>query len=99
MLGCRFLSYTKEIEMNINERAHRIIATKRKNYRKMATMVPDKKASKDFHRPVYQAATLIRKQGDQIRSESVAEYIARKYDIRGDTNGDDDKGKIGSVPE
>lgn len=83
----------------MDEKVYRIIATKRKNHRKMATTIPDKKASEDFHRPVYQAATLIRKQGEQMKTESVAEYIARKYDIRGDTNRDDDKGKIGSLSE
>lgn len=42
--------------MNMEERVHRFIATKRKNYKNMATTVPDQKASEDFHRPVYQAA-------------------------------------------
>lgn len=69
--------------MNMEERVHRFIATKRKNYKNMATTVPDQKASEDFHRPVYQAATLVRKQGEQMKTESVAEYLARKYEIGG----------------
>lgn len=85
--------------MNTEERVHRFIATKRKNYKNMATTVPDQKASESFHRPVYQAATLIRKQGEQIKTESVEEYLARKYKIGGDSIGNNDKGKTGSVPE
>ena len=50
--------------MNMEEKAYNILATKKKNHRDMATAVPDRKASGDFHRPVYQAATLIREQGE-----------------------------------
>lgn len=75
--------------MNMEEKVHRFIATKRKNYKNMATTVPNQKASEDFHCPVYQAATLVRKQGEQMESESVAEYLARKYEIRDDASGHD----------
>lgn len=75
--------------MNTEERVHRFIATKRKNYKNMATTVPDQKASEDFHRPVYQAAALVRKQGEQMKTESVAEYLARKYEIGDDASGHD----------
>ena len=85
--------------MNMEEKAYNILATKKKNHRDMAITVPDRKASGDFHRPVYQAATLIRKQGEQMKTESVEEYLDRKYKIGGDSVGNDDKGKTGSVPK
>lgn len=85
--------------MNMEEKAYNILATKKKNHRDMATAVPDQKASGDFHRPVYQAAILVRQQGEQMKTESVEEYLARKYKIGGDSVGNDDKGKIGSVQE
>ena len=85
--------------MNMEEKAYNILATKKKNHRDMATTVPDRKASADFHRPVYQAATLVRKQGEQMKTESVEEYLARKYKIGGEPIGNDDEGKNGSVPE
>lgn len=75
--------------MNMDEKIHRFIATKKKNHRDMATAVPDRKASGDFYRPVYQAATLVRKQGEQMKTESVAEYLARKYEIGDDASGRD----------
>lgn len=43
------------------------------------------------------AAELIRAQGEQLR-EDPAEYIARKYGIRGDADGDN-KGAPARVPE
>ena len=47
------------------------------------------------HKP--SAAALIRAQGEQIR-ETPAEYIARKYRIRGDADGDN-KGTAPGIPE
>ncbi len=47
------------------------------------------------HKP--SAAALIRAQGEQIR-ETPAEYIARKYRIRGDADGHN-KGTAPGVPE
>lgn len=45
----------------------------------------------------YEARNLIREQGKQILHEDVAEYLARKYKIGDDTDGDNDEGKTGSV--
>lgn len=85
--------------MNMEEKAYNILATKKKNHRDMAITVPDWKASGDFHRPVYQAATLIREQGEQMKTESVEEYLARKYKIGGDSVGNNDKRETGSISE
>ena len=62
-----------------------------------ANMLTDQKASKDFHRPAYQAGNLIEAQGQQLWHGDVTGYIARKYKIGSDTVGDNDKGKTGSI--
>lgn len=73
----------------------------KEHYAAMAEHPPDRKASEKFHRPAYQAGKLIEAQGKQILHEDVAEYIARKLGIKsgGDTVGDNDEGKAGSIPE
>ena len=69
------------------------------HYGELTDMVTDQKASKDFHRPAYQAGNLIEAQGQQLWHGDVAEYLARKYRIGDDTDGDNDEGKTGSVQE
>ena len=51
----------------------------------------------DFRRPAYAVQRAIRMQGEQIR-EDPAEYIARKYRIRGDVGGHN-KGTASGIPE
>lgn len=53
----------------------------------MAERKPDSKARADFKRPAYQARSLIARQGRQMQRESVEEYLARKYNIKGETRG------------
>lgn len=71
----------------------------KEHYAAMAEHQTDQKASKDFHRPAYQAGNLIEAQGQQLWHGDVTGYIARKYKIGSDTIGDNDKGKTGSVQE
>ena len=56
------------------------------HYHSMEEHTPDPRAAERFHRKPYTGAkALIRKQiGD------AAEYIARKYNIRGDADGQED---------
>lgn len=74
-------------------------ANLQKHYGELTDMVTDQKASKDFHRPAYQAGNLIEAQGQQLWHGDVTGYIDRKYKIGSDTIGDNDKGKTGSVQE
>ena len=69
----------------------------KEHYATMAEYLPDRQASEKFHRPAYQAGNLIRAQGQQMWHGDVTEYIARKYKIGDDANGDNDKEKTGSV--
>lgn len=67
------------------------------HYGELIDMVTDQKASKDFHRPAYQAGKLIETQGQQLWHGDVTGYIARKYKIGSDTIGDNDEGEAGSI--
>lgn len=71
----------------------------KEHYADMAEHPPDRKVSEKFHRPAYQAGKLIETQGQQLWHGDVAEYLARKYRIGDDTDGDNDEGKTGSVQE
>lgn len=62
---------------------NQIKADKRKEYDDMETSQAD---MTDFRRPPYAVQRAIRAQGDQIR-ENPAQYVARKYGIRGDDLG------------
>lgn len=74
-----------------------IKANLQNHYGGMAERPVDKKASKDFHRPAYQAGNLIKAQGQQLWHGDVTGYIARKYKIGSDTIGDNDEGEAGSI--
>ena len=64
-------------------------ANMQNHYGELTDMVTDPKASKDFHRPEYQAGKLIETQGQQLWHGDVAEYLARKYKIGDDANGEE----------
>ena len=58
----------------------------RRHYGGMAEHAPDPQAAERFRRKPYAGAkVLIRRQGEQIGD--AAEYIARKYNTRGDADG------------
>ena len=65
----------------------------KEHYAAMAEHPPDRKASEKFHRPAYQAGNLIEAQGQQLWHGDVAEYLARKYKIGDDANGEENNVK------
>ena len=64
-------------------------------YKEQQNVAPYIKSEYGTSRP--SAAALIRAQGEQIR-ETPAQYVARKYGIRSDADGDN-KGTAPGVPE
>lgn len=64
-------------------------ANMQNHYGELTDMVTNLKASKHFHRPAYQAGNLIEAQGQQLWHGDVAEYLARKYKIGDDANGEE----------
>lgn len=67
---------------------------KQKEYDEMESSQAD---MTDFRRPPYAVKRMIQAQAEQIR-EDPAEYIARKYRIRGDAGGHN-KGTASGIPE
>lgn len=63
---------------------NQIKSDKQKEYHDMESSQAD---MADFRRPAYAVKRAIRAQAEQIR-ETPAEYIARKYGIRGDVDGE-----------
>lgn len=59
-------------------------ADRKRERREMAEHTPDQKARDWFRRPAG-VQVMIRAQAEQIR-ETPAEYVARKYGIRGDAD-------------
>lgn len=60
-----------------------------KHYGGLEDHAPDPQAAERFHRKPYAGVkVLIRRQGEQI--QDTAEYVARKYGIRGDVDGQED---------
>lgn len=60
-------------------------ADRKRERREMAEHAPDQKAGDWFRRPAG-VQVMIRAQAEQIH-ETPAEYIARKFNIRGDADG------------
>ena len=63
-------------------------ADRKRERREMAECTPDQKARDWFRRPAG-VQVMIRAQAEQIRKDP-AEYIARKYNIRSDADGQED---------
>lgn len=62
---------------------HSIKADQTIHHEKLADTKPSEKAKERFRRPAYQARGMIREQGRQMERMSAAEYLDKKYNIRG----------------
>lgn len=69
---------------------HSIKADQTIHYEELADTRPSDKAKERFRRPAYQARGMIREQGRQMERMSADEYLAKKYNIRGDKVGQKD---------
>lgn len=58
-------------------------ADQQRHYEGLEELPVSKKAKERFRRPAYQARGMIREQGRQMERMSAAEYLAKKYNIRG----------------
>lgn len=61
----------------------------------------DEAARERFRRPAYQAGSMVQAQGRQLEHRTLIEYLAEKYDIEADLEGEndgaDDKRKTGRL--
>ena len=58
-------------------------ADQQRHYEGLEGLPVSRKAKERFRRPAYQARGMIREQGQQMERMSTAEYLAKKYNIRG----------------
>lgn len=58
-------------------------ADQQRHYEGLEELPVSEKAKERFRRPAYQARGMIRAQGRQMERMSAAEYLAKKYNIRG----------------
>ena len=81
-----------------NEAQHRKQAEsiRKIEYTEMAEHEPSAAAKRQMQHKPYQAAVLIREQGEQMRREDVAEFVARKHGtnaVKGEIAGGQEKTK------
>lgn len=84
---------TKTNEDRLRKQAESI---RKIEYTEMAEHDPSESAKRQMQHKPYQAAVLIREQGEQMRREDVAEFVARKYGIdaaKGEIAGGQEKTK------
>ena len=87
------LRKTKTNEARRRKQAENI---RRRGIEQMAEHDPSAAAKRQMQHKPYQAAALIREQGEQMRREDVAEFVARKYGIdavKGEIAGGQEKTK------
>lgn len=58
-------------------------ADQQRHYEGLEELPVSRKAKERFRRPAYQARGMIWEQGQQMERMSAAEYLAKKYNIRG----------------
>ena len=75
---CDTLRKTKTNEAQRRKQAESI---RKRGIEQMAEHDPSAAAKRQMQHKPYQAAALIREQGEQMRREDVAEFVARKYGI------------------
>lgn len=66
---------------NEAQRRKQAESIRRRGLEQMAEHDPSAAAKRQMQHKPYQAAALIREQGEQMRREDVAEFVARKYGI------------------
>ena len=66
---------------NEAQRRKQAESIRKRGIEQMAEHDPSAAAKRQMQHKPYQAAALIREQGEQMRREDVAEFVARKYGI------------------
>lgn len=83
----------KRNRLNERQRTQKASYIRRMEIEQMSERKPLSKAIDDFKRPAYQARSMIAEQGKQIEHESVTEYLAKKYDVKGEIDNGREDGK------
>lgn len=81
---------------NEAQRRKQAESIRKRGIEQMAEHDPSAAAKRQMQHKPYQAAALIREQGEQMRREDVAEFVARKYGtnaVKGEIAGGQEKTK------
>lgn len=87
---------------NEAQRRKQAESIRKRGIEQMAEHDPSAAAKRQMQHKPYQAAALIREQGEQMRREDVAEFVARKYGInavKGEIAGGQEKTKSAATFE
>ena len=71
----------RKAKTNEAQRRKQAESIRQRGIEQMAEHDPSATAKRQMNHKPYQAAVLIREQGEQMRREDVAEFVARKYGI------------------
>ena len=71
----------RKTKTNEAQRRKQAESIRRRGIEQMAEHDPSAAAKRQMQHKLYQASVLIREQGEQMRREDVAEFVARKYGI------------------
>ena len=86
----------RKTKTNEAQRRKQAESIRQRGIEQMAEHDPSAAAKRQMRHKPYQAATLIQEQGEQMRREDVAEFVARKYGIdavKGEIAGGQEKTK------
>lgn len=86
----------RKTKTNEAQRRKQAESIRKKELEQMEEYHPSESAKWQMRHKPYQAAALIREQGEQMRREDVAEFVARKYGIdavKGEIAGGQEKTK------
>lgn len=83
----------KRNRLNERQRTQKASYIRRMEIEQMSERKPLSKAMDDFKRPAYQARGMIAEQGKQMEHVNVEEYLAKKYDIKGEIDDGCEDGK------
>lgn len=86
----------KKTKTNEAQRRKQAESIRRREIEQMAEHDPFAAAKRQMRHKPYQAATLIREQGEQMRRESVDEFVARKHGenaVKGEIAGGTETGR------
>ena len=71
----------RKTKTNEAQRRKQAESIRKRGIEQMAEHDPSASAKRQMQHKPYQATVLIREQGEQMRREDVAEFVARKYGI------------------
>lgn len=86
----------RKTKTNEAQRRKQADSIRRRGLEQMAEHDPSESAKRQMRHKPYQAAVLIREQGEQMRREDVAEFVARKHGtnaVKGEIAGGQETGR------